>query len=353
MRINGPGAMAAAVGVQTVAARRKEAPPRPVSVQRAARFEARMNDVPTGLAGTVRRQGQALVAGERVEVGPSETNACGSIALWLALGQFGRATQDWRQLDAELRPWTLGTSPGVLVDGARDRGLQANVYNHGTFDELERETRHGRAVLVMVEVEPHWLRVKRAWRDSLGRKWVESENPGGLREVLRYEAFESHWRDQRLGAVPTGYDRAYVSIDRAKARPLPTTTADDVMAVMTVTDGAQTFVRGVDALLRGQTVIGLSRAVAGVAATAFGALGASMALPGLWLQGVGGTLLNVARNAFERPAVVGGVLVGAAGLVATGVGAIISSVGNAVGFVGQALSAMSQGALGALGRVFG
>jgi hypothetical protein len=353
MRINGRGAMAVAVGAQTVAARRKAVSPQAVPVQRADRFEARTNDVPTALAGTVRRPREALVPNALVEVGPCELNACGSIALWLALGQFGRATQDWRQLDAELRPWTLGTSPGVLVDGARDRGLQANVYNHGTFDELERESRHGRAVLVMGDVEPSWMRVRRAWRDSLGRKWVESETPGGAREVLRYEAFEPFWRDQRLGGVPTGYDRMYVLIDRAKARPLPTTTADDVLAVMTVTDGAQTFVRGVDALLRGQTLGGLSRAVGGVAATCFGTLGAVMALPGLWLKGLGGTLLDVARDALAGPAVAGGVLVGAVGLVATGVGVIVSSVGNAVGFVGQALSAMSQGALGALGRVFG
>jgi hypothetical protein len=374
MRINGRGGVAVqTAAVEMVAARRRIPAPRQSPPNRVDVFEATTRDVPTARAGTVQQQRQALVTSDLGGVTQGSTNACGPVALWLALGQFGRATQAWEQLDAELRPWTLGTSPGVLLDGARARGLQAQLYNHGTFDDLERETRQGRGVLVMVDVggydrpngdmlpgnpndfESHWMRVTRAWRDSMGRKWVEYENPWGTREVLRYEAFERLWRDQRLGGVPTGYDRAYLLVDRPKAKPLPTTTADDVLAVMAVTDGAQTFVRGVDALLRGKGLTGVGRVVGGALTTLFGVAGASLALPGLWLARAGSGLLDLANAAFAAggPAVAVGVLAGATGLVATGVGTIISSMGNAVGFIGHAVSAMVQGALGALGQVFG
>ncbi|MCA2980060.1 MAG: hypothetical protein INH41_00300 [Myxococcaceae bacterium] len=375
MRINGrSGAEQVAAKVkrgsaETALARRE----RPAAVHRVDVFEATTRDVPVAQAGTVRQQRQALVTGDLGGVRQGATNACGPIALWLALGQFGRASADWRQLDAELRPWGLGTSPGVLVEAARERGLQAELYNRGTFDELERETRLGRAVLVMVDVggyerpngdmrpgdgrdlETHWMRLTRAWRDSLGRRWVEYENPWGTREVLRYEAFEALWRDQRLGGVPTGYDRAFILIDRAKARPLPTTSADDVIAVRSVTDGAQTFARGVDALLRGQPLVGAGRLVGGALSTLFGAAGAALALPGAWLQRAGDALLTASQEALSSggPRALAGLVAGAAGLVATGVGAIAGALGNAVGFVGQALSAMVQGALGALGRLFG
>ncbi|MCU0695451.1 MAG: hypothetical protein MUC96_02850 [Myxococcaceae bacterium] len=357
--------------VETVAARGRVPAPRRSPPNRVDVFEATTRDVPTAKAGTVQQQRQALVTSD-LGVKQGTTNACGPLALWLALGQFGRATQDWQQLDAELRPWSLGTSPGVLLDGARERGLQAQLYNHGTFDDLERETRLGRGVLVMVDVggydrpngdmlpgdpndfETHWMRVTRAWRDSLGRRWVEYENPWGTREVLRYEAFERLWSNQRLGGLPTGYDRAYVLIDRPKARPLPTTTADDVLAVRSVTDGAQTFVRGVDGLLRGKVVDGVGRVVGGGITALFGAAGAALALPSEWLKRAGGALLDLSNEAFQAggAAVVGAVVAGAAGLVATGVGTIVNSVGNAIGFVGQAVSAMVQGALGALGRLF-
>lgn len=372
MRINGrSGAMVAVAQAETISAR-----PRSVSAtvspvrHQVDRFEATRRDVPLSRAGTVR---QGLVTGDLGGVAQGPTNACGPIALWLALGQFGRATQTWQQLDAEVRPWGLGSSPGVLADVARDRGLQAQVYNRGSFFDLERETQAGRAVLVMADVggfdrpggdmlpgsptdfESHWLRVSRAWEDSLGRRWVEYENPWGTRELLRFEQFDLLWRNQRLGGVPTGYDRAYLLIDRPKAKPLPLTNALDVQAVMAATDGVQTVARGVDALLSGRPLTGIGRITGGLVTGTTGALGSLLAVPGTALGQAGDALLGVAERGFQEGglAAVGGALAGAAGLVARGVGMVASAVGNAVGAVGQAVGAMIQGAFAALGRLFG
>ncbi len=370
MRINGRTGVVAVQDTQMLSAPRviRQSPTRE---QRnlVDRFEASMKDVPLSRAGTVR---QAMVTSE-LPVKQGETNACGPLSLWLVLGQFGRATQQWQQLDADVRPWGLGSSPGVLADAARERGLQAQVYNHGSFFDLERETQAGRGVLVMCDVggydsprgdmkpgdggdfDSHWMRVTRAWEDSMGRRWVEYENPWGAREVLRFEQFDLLWKDQRLGGLPTGYDRAYVLIDRAKARPLPTTTADDVQAVMATTDGAQTFARGLDALVSGKLVTGLSRLAGGFTTTFFGVVGSALAAPGMLLQRGGDALFDVATRGIEEGglAAVGGALAGGAGLALRGVGMIASAVGNAVGFIGQALGAMVQGALGALGKLFG
>lgn len=377
MRIGGRGVVvvgqAAEGGDETVRARGiiRAAPVR--SEHTVDTFEASTRDVPDSRAGTVRQSRQALVTSDELGVAQGPTNACGPVALWLALGQFGRATQTWEQLDAELRPWSLGTSPGVLIDGARARGLQAQLYNHGTFFDLERETQAGRAVLVMTDVggfdvpngdmqpgsrgdfESHWMRVTRAWEDSMHRRWVEYENPWGTREVLRFEQFEALWKDQRLGGVPTGYDCAYILIDRAKAKPLPTTTADDVQAVLAVSDGAQTVARGVDSLLQGEVLSGLGRLTAGVATTVCGVAGALLSVPGEALTRAGDALLDVSERGFAEGglASVGAVVAGAAGLAVRGTGMIASAVGNALGFIGNAVGAMVQGAFSALAKLFG
>ncbi|MDP1915905.1 MAG: hypothetical protein Q8L14_06655 [Myxococcales bacterium] len=369
MRINGRSGVVAVQAAETESTKLIRARPVRQPGNTVEAFEASMNDVPISRAGTVR---QALVTNE-LPVKQGETNACGPLSLWLVLGQFGRATQQWEQLDADVRPWGLGSSPGVLAEAARERGLQAQVYNHGSFFDLERETQAGRGVLVMCDVggydspggdmmagdpgdfESHWMRVTRAWEDSMGRRWVEYENPWGAREVLRFEQFDLLWQDQRLGGVPTGYDRSYVLVDRAKAKPLPTTTADDVQAVMATTDGAQTFARGLDALVSGKIVTGLSRLAGGFTTTFFGVVGSMLAAPGLLLQRGGDALFDVAKQGLEEGglAAVGGALAGGAGLALRGVGMIASAVGNAVGFIGQAVGAMVQGALGALGKLFG
>lgn len=355
-------------GRETRVARRL---PRPAKTTVEA-FEPLSSDIPVSKAGTVKAVRQGLVTGE-LGVKQGSTNACGPVALWLALGQFGRATQDWHQLDDELRPWSLGTSPGTLIDGARARGLQAQLYNHGTFLDLERETEAGRAVLVMTDVggydrpngemqpgdrsdlESHWMRVTRAWEDSTGARWVEYENPWGSREVLPFEQFDRLWCDQRLGGVPTGYDRTYILLDRPKARPLPPTNAYDVLAITSAADGAQTFARGVDSLARGKWLEGAGRMAGGLATAVLGTAGTLLAVPGEALVRGGDALLAAANRGFEEGglAAIGGAVAGAAGLAVRTVGMITNAAGNALGLVGQALGAVVQGALSGLARLFG
>lgn len=346
---------------------------RPAAVTRTTleAFEPRTSDIPASRAGTVISADRGQVTGE-LSVRQGSSNACGPLALWLALGQFGRATQDWHQLDEELRPWALGTSPGTLLDGARARRLQAQLYNHGTFFDLERETEAGRAVLVMTDVggydrpngtmqagdardfENHWMRVTRAWEDSLSHRWVEYENPWGTREVLRYEQFELLWRDQRVLGLPTGYDRTYLLIDRATAKPLPTGTANDVLAITAAADGAQTFARGVDALARGKVLTGTGRLIGGFVTSLFGAAGTVLSLPGTSLQRVGGALLELGKQGLAQGGVaaIGGAVSVGLGTLVDGVGAIANAVGNAFGFVGQVAGAMVQGAFSELARLF-
>lgn len=340
------------------------------SISGSGGFAASWNDVADSRAGTVRH---ALVTNDELGVAQGQTNACGPVSLWLALGQFGRATQTWQQLDAEVRPWNLGSSAGVLAEAARERGLQAQVYNRGSFFDLERETQSGRAVLVMTDVggydraggdmlpgspadfDSHWMRVTRAWEDSSGKRWVEYENPWGTRELLRFEQFDALWKDQRLGGLSTGYDRAYVLIDRARARPLPPTTAHDVAAVMTTSDGAQTFARGISSLAKGNVARGLGQVLGGGVMGVCGLVGTVAAVPGTWLQQGGAALFEVAQRGFAEGglAAVGGALAAAAGAVSTGVGLALSAVGNAMGVIGQAVGAMVQGAFSGLARLFG
>ncbi len=345
MQIRGRSGAAA----QTVVARDWRRDVRARADRQAEPFVALKADVPSRLVGTVLRAGTQDAASE------PPLNDGGSVALWLSLGQFGRATPDWQHLDDELCPFGVTSSAGGFLEAARDRGLDARLYNHGTFDELAHETRRGRAVMVVTtregDVSPTWTRLTRAWRDRLGRRWVETQRVCGTRDVVRFERFNTEWKNRRL----SGFDCAFVLIDRRTARPLPATTADDVLAALAFSDGSQHLARGVDALLRGKPAVGLGHLLGGVSLLALGLMGSLLALPGLLLERAGDAMLELAQRCFQDGgvAVVPGALAGLSGLVTRGSGMIGRSFGNAVGFIGQAFNAVTQGGLPALSRLLG
>ncbi len=185
--------------------------------------------------------------------------ACGPVALHLALQRLGLFV-DWGLLDQRLRAGGPGTAEGTIVEEARRLGLQAEVYNHGSFDALAQATARGDAVLAMVDVgkyqagvlQPgsnwdaawHWVHVTRAFTDAKGQRWVEFENPWGTTERLAYERFERCWDDLQALGLPMGYDKAYVRLARPTAPKLPPSQLDGVDGMSQLTHGANTVVRG-------------------------------------------------------------------------------------------------------------
>ena len=69
----------------------------------------------------------------------------------------------------------------------------------------------------------------------------------------------------------------------------------------------------------------------------------------------GDALLDLANRGFREGglAAVGGAVAGATAVAVRTVGMIVNAAGNAVGLIGQAVSAMVQGALAGLARLFG
>jgi hypothetical protein len=243
-----------------------------------------------------------------------------------------------------------------LVDGARERGLQARVYNHGTFRDLERELNRGRAIIVMTDVggyervggdlkpgspndlDSHWMRVTKVWVDGAGQQWITFENPWGTRETMRFERFGQLWRDQRILGIPSGYDCTYILIDGPAAKPLPAATAHEIGAVMALTDGLQTLARGGHALSQGHLLRGVSRILSGMVSATFGVLGCLMAVPGTTMRRIGDTLL--AHTSHQKPCSgfhLSGPLLAAAGMAVNNLGTAVSHLGNAMGAAGQTL----------------
>lgn len=209
---------------------------------------------------------------ERLPVTQGSLPACGAVALHFALQHLG-LTVPWESLDRRLRAGGPGTSEGTIVEEAQRLGLQAGLYNRGSFEALAQATAQGDAVLAMVDVgsydglvlQPgsnwdsawHWLNVTRAFRDAQGQRWVEFENPWGTRERLTYEHFETCWDRLQAGGLPMGYDKAYVRLARPTAPPLPPSQLDGI-------DGLSQLTKGSNDVMRGFGGEGLGRVLEGV-----------------------------------------------------------------------------------------
>ena len=181
-------------------------------------------------------------------------NAGGVLALSLALKRLGW-TEDPVWMDDVVRGWGPGTSAAGLIEAARSRNFQAELYNHGTFEQLSEAMGRGWSVMTMadlggwgddgvldpgnpLDLELQWVSLSNAWVDQNGQRWVELMNPAGTVDVLKYERFDAMWRRLHLSGLPMGYDRAFVLVGTAQGGPLPESTAHDVSGITDVAQGA-------------------------------------------------------------------------------------------------------------------
>ncbi len=226
--------------------------------------------------------------GGRPDFAQGDTNACGTVALAIALHRLGMDVPV-TDIDRAIRNFDLYTPVPAILDYARGQGLQAQVYNQGSFEGLQRDLAAGRQVLVLTDVggygangdlQPggkndlatHWMVVTAAFEQH-GERYVSYMNPWGTKETLPYAQFEALWRDVHALNMPTGYDRTYVLIDRPGAQALPPSNAQSLTAINNATGGVSNVVNGFADLMRGDLLGGLGRMGRGVVETVTGGIG--------------------------------------------------------------------------------
>src|SRR5262249_27737635 len=79
-------------------------------------------------------------------------NACGTTSLAMIMSYLGvPETKD--QIDAEIRRWNTFTSPEDLVDFARSKGLEAEGYNNGSWEDVKSQIDQGHPVQCMIQAD--------------------------------------------------------------------------------------------------------------------------------------------------------------------------------------------------------
>lgn len=224
--------------------------------------------------------------GGRPDFAQGNSNACGTTCLAIVLHRLGIEVPR-TEIDKSIRNYNLFTPPTALVDYARGQGLRADVYNHGSFEQLQSDLAEGRQIMVMTDVggydqnldlspgskkdfQTHWLVVTGAYEKN-GQKFVTYDNPWGTKETLPFEKFDALWKDVHVLGVPTGYDRSYVLIDRGSSKALRAPHAGDIAGVNELTGGISNAANGFAEMTHGNILHGLGRMLSGVGNTVVGA----------------------------------------------------------------------------------
>ena len=169
---------------------------------------------------------------ERADFDQGRTNACGTTALAIALHKLGKDVPV-AEIDKSIRNFNLFTSSEGIKRYAQGAGFQAERYDKGSFEQLQRDLGAGREVIVLTDVggrdskgylQPgsgddtglHYMHVTEVGTDQNGQQYVTFNN-WGHQETLPYTEFEKLWTDLHFKGLDTGYERHYLLVDKGDA----------------------------------------------------------------------------------------------------------------------------------------
>ena len=138
-----------------------------------------------------------------------QTNACGTTSLAMSMSYLLGREIDHGRIDEDIRRLDGFSSPNDLVAYARDAGLNAEMYNHGSPEELARFVDKGVPTQILVSVDGsgdmssmHYVVVTGYERDSAGKLAFTILNPaGGCVETWGAAELEEKWGDTPAGFI--------------------------------------------------------------------------------------------------------------------------------------------------------
>lgn len=282
------------------------------------------------------------------------SNACGSSSLAMIMSYLGVPTSR-QDVDREIRRVDKGLPPQPMIDYAREHGLNAEGYNHGSWDEIKGLVQRGVAVQVDINTQAdgsqsnlHWLAVVGFRTDpATGKEQIGVRNSaaGGKVEWMDRDQFEKKWHHPLDG---TGYDNFFV----AYAKPgtdLPPGRWDGIEGHTAMNDGAWHLLNNWDRIKDpdnfGSFVHGVIGLPGGVVQTVGGAVGFGIQFVGDWLDKKVGDIPVLGWAA--RP--LGKLLDG----VGAGIGNLFGGIGDGINAFGGAFEKLFHGDVGGFfGGVF-
>jgi len=287
---------------------------------------------------------QAVVAGGETRI-PDEdkmpnydqgsTNGCGTTSLAMILSYLTGQNITQADIDKAIRRMDVFTSPGDLLEFARDQGLAAEGYNNGTWEEMKGFIDRGLPCQALITADGsidlgklHYIAITGYGTDpATGEEYVIYHDPAtGKEETMPLAEFKQKW-----SAPAAGFEN-YFNVYGPEGTDLPPSRFDGIQGTLCFSEGFANMTNNLNRLYDPDSVgswfHGLIGFPGGIIQTLGGGIGGGLSLFGQWMNdGVEG--IPVVEN-----------LVQPFGDLFDGVGSAFSDV---VGGFGEAFDSWGQG----------
>jgi hypothetical protein len=316
--------------------------------------------------GEVRSVLQALVGGatrlpdaDRMPYFDQGTqNACGTTTLAEIMSYLG-VPESKDDIDSAIRRMNIFTSPNDMIDFARDHGLKAEGYNHGSWDEVKSMIDQGHPVQALIQADitypdgssikgQHYIAIEGYQKDPVtGEDYVLYHDPNigddpntaaneGVEQRMKVSDFMKMWGD-----VGFGFDNYFIAYAKGN-ETLPPGRDDGLEGVLGTLDGVTNMTNGLSRIgdpdSFGSFVHGIPEFIGGLVQTVGCGIGGALQLGGQALNdAVEG--IPVLEN-FVQPF---GDLVDGAGAV---IGDLVNGFGEAADDFGGAFESLFDGDVG-------
>lgn len=156
------------------------------------------------------------------------TNGCGTTSLAMAQNTVQETTGYNREvMDREVRRADIYTSPESMIQAARTYGAYAEIYNHQTFADIQRNVDAGNPVIVLFQhakrgefqFSGHYVVVSGYNIHPNGKREIICEDPAtGKSSTRDFELFAPSWQQLDYGTVQPGFNNLMIVLSKD---PLP------------------------------------------------------------------------------------------------------------------------------------
>ena len=257
-------------------------------------------------------------------------NACGTTSLAMVMTYLGvPETKD--SIDAVIRRMNIFTSPEDMIGFARDNGLQAQGYNHGSWPDIEPDAARGAPCILLINASYaypdgtynsglHYVVLTGHGTDPVtGQRYAVLHDPDyATADMLLYEADLTSMGN----SVDWGFADYYMAFAAGSAPPLPPGNSTGAQGALGAVEGVTSITNGlmgiIDPASFGGVVHGLGQVAGGIIGGIISGVGGLLQAGGQWLHGaVAG--IPVLRNIVQP----------IADLI-DGLGAVLGDLGNGI-----------------------
>jgi len=278
-------------------------------------------------------------------VDQGDTLACGTSSLAMIMNYLGVHVSR-QDIDSEVRRVDQGAMPQPLIDYAREHGLEAEGYNHGSWDEIKSYIDRGIPVQALINTKAdgnpsngHFVAVVGFRTDpKTGQEQIGFRNSadGGKVDWMDRAEFENKWTNHFAG-----FDKFFIAYAPAGTN-LPKGRWDDIEALNAMGNGAWNVMNNFDRIIHpdnfGSFVHGLIGLPGGVVQTIGGAIGFCVQSLGQWLDKKVGDVPVLGWFARPLGKIIGG--------IGAGIGNFFGGIGDAFNKVGGAFDKLFNGDVG-------